>query len=154
MNFQKISRFILPVSVLLLGVWLVTRSSGPAPETVARQQAIQQFAPNGVAGDGDEGTAVPATQLSVPVTINLSEIPAGVLDPDNQLARLNRGEIDVFENDGIISRVEQNAMRVAAAELDASNQVQIAPSGPGLFAPTVGVSFDSIDYTECCGGRR
>lgn len=150
MFFRKLPRFVLPVSFILLGLWLVFRSSGPVPESVARQRAIQAFAPSGVPSD-EGGTAVPSAQLSLPVTINLSDIPAGVFDPDNQLSRWNQGEIDIFENDGIISRVEQHALRAVSENLAASDKVQLAPNGPGLFAPTVGVSFDSIDYTECCG---
>ena len=30
--------------------------------------------------------------------------------------------------------------------------MQLAPSGPGVLAPTGDTSFDSIDFTECCGG--
>ena len=150
MFVRKLPRFILPLSIILLGIWLVTRSSGPAPESVARQQAIQAFAPNGAERVGD--TAVPSAQLSEPVTVDLRTIPAGVFDPNNQLSRWNRGEIDIFENDSIVGSAQQAVLRAESASLEADEQIQVAQSGPGLLAPTVGVNFDSIDFTECCGG--
>ncbi len=151
MFFRKPSRIIPLLFIFFLGLWLLWQSSGPAPESVARQQAIQSFAPGDGTGNTG-GTPVPSEQLSVPVTVNLRDIPAGVFDPNNQLSRWNRGEIDIFENDGIISSVQQAAMRLESADLAPDAQVQVAQSGPGLSSPTVGTSFDSIDYTECCGG--
>ncbi len=149
MVFRKLPRFFLPLFIIFLGIWLLLQSAGPGPESVARQLAVQSFAPDGAANSG--GTPVPSGALAVPVTVNLRDIPAGVLDPDNQLARWNRGEIDIFENDGIISSAQMAALRAEAADLEPDAQVQVAQSGPGLAAPTVGVNFDSIDYTECCG---
>lgn len=149
MFFRKLPRLILPLSLFLLGLWLVIRSSGPAPESVARQQAIHSFAPSGSQNFSD--TLLPPEQVSLPVTVDLHDIPAGVYDPDNQLDRWMRGEIDIFENDGIISNEQQAAMRAESANLAPNAQIQLARSRPGLFAPTVGVNFDSIDYTECCG---
>jgi hypothetical protein len=147
---RKPFRFLLPLFIIFLGLWLILQSAGPAPESVARQQAIQSFAPSGAEKIG--GTPLPPGQLSIPVTVNLGDIPAGVFDPDNQLSRWNRGEIDISENDGIVSSAQQSALQAESAALAPNGQIQVAASGPGLFAPTVGVSFDSIDYTECCGG--
>ncbi len=100
MVFRKLPRLFLPLIIIFLGLWLLLQSAGPAPESVTRQLAVQSFAPGSAA---NSGTPVPSGELAVPVTVNLGDIPAGVLDPDNQLARWNRGEIDIFENDGIIS---------------------------------------------------
>ncbi len=149
MVVRKLFRLSLPLLVILLGFWLVTHRSEPAPESVARQQALRAFAPNGNATIG--GTPIPPGQLSEPVMVNLRDIPAGVIDPDNQLARWERGEIDIFENDSIVGGAEQAALRAESASLAPSEQIQLAQSDPGLSAPTVGVNFDSIDFTECCG---
>ena len=147
---RKLSHLVLPLFIILLGLWLVIRSSGPAPESVARQQAIRSFAPGST--ENSSGVPAPSGQLSAPVTVNLRDIPAGVFDPNNQLSRWNRGEIDIFENDSIIGSAQQAALRAESDSLVANEQIQVAQSGPGLLAPTVGVNFDSIDYTECCGG--
>jgi hypothetical protein len=148
MVFRKLPRFFLPLFIIFVGLWLILQSAGPQPESVARQLAVQSIAPGSAV---DSGTPAPAGELAVPVTVNLRDIPAGVLDPDNQLARWQRGEIDIFENDGIISSAQMAALRAESADLEPDAQIQVAQSGPGLAAPTVGVSFDSIDYTECCG---
>lgn len=150
MFIRKLFRLVLPISIIMLGFWFLLQSSGPAPESVARQQAIQSFAPNGA--ETVAGTPLAPGQLSEPVVVDLSAIPAGVFDPNNQLSRWNRGEIDIFENDGIISEVQMSALRADSAQLAPDAQIQLAESGPGLLAPAVGVGFDSIDYTECCGG--
>lgn len=145
----KIARFVILLVFVLLGLWLIVGTWQPAPETVARQQAIRAYAPGDV--DRVAGTAVPAAAVALPVTVDLRQIPAGVPDPDNQLARWQRGELDIFENDGIISSVQQAALRAEAAELPTSDQVHTGPAGPGASAPVVGIHFESISFTECCG---
>ena len=43
MFVSKISRVMLVVALLVLGVWLLSFSSGPGAETAARQQAIHRL---------------------------------------------------------------------------------------------------------------
>lgn len=150
MSFSKLSRVVLVAALLFLGAWLLSISSGPGAETAVRQQAIQSFAPAGVehAADAQAGQ----TNSASPVTVNLRDIPAGVRDHNSQLDRWQRGEIDLNEVEGIRGAAEMAAMQAQAMDLAPSANVQLASSGPSLAAPSSGTSFDSLDYTECCGG--
>ncbi len=148
---RKLLRVVLPLFVLAGGVWFIARSAEPASETVARQEAIQALAP---AASGSNRGVRPDGQTSSPIVVNLSDIPANVYDPDNQLDRWRRGEIDLDEADGIRSAAEMAALRQAALNLPPMTSAQSvqATEEIGANVPAANVSFDSIDYTECCGG--
>lgn len=150
MNWSKFGRLTLLLVVVITGLWLMMRRSGPIPETAVHQQAVQAFAPIGADRPNTEITT--ASGASSPTVVNLKDIPAGVYDPDNQFDRWKRGEIDLDEQDGIRSMPELAAMRAASANLAPSANINQAISAPELNAPTSGAKFDSIDYTECCGG--
>lgn len=151
MIFRKLPRIVLPIALLAVGIWLVGLASGPAPETASRQEALQAFAP--AAGDIVEAgnLAVPATQLAEPFAVNLRDVPVGLLDPNNQLARWERGELDLNEQDSIRSEAQLAELRAESAALLPSLAIQ-EPNGPNPLTPALGVNFDSMDYTECCGG--
>jgi len=149
---SRLARFLVIAALFASGVWLLLAAPrGPAPESASRQQALQAFAP--APASVESSAAVGVAQGKVPpVVVNLRDIPAGVYDPNNQLDRWRRGEIDLDEREGMRSAAELAQLKQASARLPASRNVQVAPDGPGLNAPTAGVGFDSIDYTECCGG--
>ena len=151
MIFRKLPRLVLPIALLAVGIWLVGLASGPAPETASRQEALQAFAP--AAGDIVEAgnLAIPATQLAEPFAVNLRDVPVGLLDPNNQLARWERGELDLKEQDSIRSEAQLAELRTESAALLPSLAIQ-EPTGPNPLTPALGVNFDSMDYTECCGG--
>ncbi len=148
---RKATRFSLLIGFILAGAWLLARPSGPAPETALRQQSLRQaLAP---AVRGAPGVAQPVTLEPItPVVIRAADIPANVYDTNNQYARWLRGEIDLDEWEYRRSRAEVAALQAEAQRLAPSAAVQRATSDPGLAAPTPGVSFDSLDVTECCGG--
>ena len=152
MNLAKVTRLVFLALCLSLGVWLITKSASPAIETAERQQAIQAFAPAPISADR-EVAQVTQGELSKPVVVNLRDIPAGVRDPNSQLDRWQRGEIDMDEIEGIRDAAVMAAMRAESLKLAPSANVQIAATnGPGLMAPAAGTGFASMDYTECCGG--
>ncbi|WP_420632036.1 DUF7594 domain-containing protein [Candidatus Leptofilum sp.] len=149
--FRKTPRIVVPLLLLLAGIWLVGQSTMPTPETANRQQAIQAFAPAS-AGIAENSNLSPATsQLAEPFTVNLRDVPAGVLDPNNQLHRWERGEIDLQEQDGIRGAAQLAELQAEAAELAPSLAIE-EPSGPNPLTPALGTNFDSMDYNECCGG--
>ncbi|MCB8925693.1 MAG: Ig-like domain-containing protein [Ardenticatenaceae bacterium] len=127
-------------------------SSGPGVETAVRQQAIQSFAPAGADVNAPIDVRSLQAGAAQPVVVNLRDIPAGVRDPNSQLDRWQRGEIDLDEVEGIRGAAEMAAMQARSLELEPSANVQIAASGPAMAAPASGTGFDSLDYTECCGG--
>ncbi len=137
--------------LLFAGIWLLSRASGPTPESLERQQAIQSFAPVDI-GNRDAVGEIVEQSASFPTTVNLADIPAGVYDPNNQYARWRRGEIDLQEEFSRLPESEMTLLQLEALELPTSANIQLAPTGPTLQAPTAGVSFDSIDFNECCGG--
>ncbi|MCB8976246.1 MAG: DNRLRE domain-containing protein [Ardenticatenaceae bacterium] len=149
--FRKLPRIILPLLLFGAGVWLISLTVSPTPESISRQQAIQAFAPAGSGSAAANAQDLPETQIAEPYSVNLRSIPAGQLDPDNQLARWQRGEIDLVEEEGIVSEADREALRTASAQLLPSEAIQ-EPNGPSPLTPALGVNFDSMDYTECCGG--
>lgn len=149
---NKLWRYVMLAGVLFLGVWLLSNLGSLAPESVSQQNAVQALAPAGAVSDVSEDSAGNVGGAVSPVVVNLADIPAGELDPNNQFDRWQRGEIDLDEIEGMRSAAELAAMREASLDLPASRNVDIATSGPGLLSPSSGVSFDSIDYNECCGG--
>lgn len=150
MLYRNLYRIILPLLLIGAGVWLVGLTVSPAPESASRQEAIQAFAPagSGIVEAGDQ--VVPVSQLAVPFSVNLRDVPAGQLDPDNQLARWERGEIDLVEQDNIVSAAQMAELREASSQLLPSQAIQ-EPNGPNPLTPSLGVNFDSMDYNECCG---
>ena len=152
MSISKIGRVLLVATLLCLGAWLLSVSSGPSAETAARQQAIQSFAPAGVDVNAPINVRPEQNGAAQPVVVNLRDIPAGVRDPNSQLDRWQRGEIDLEEIEGIRGAAEMAAMQARSLELAPSANVQLAASGPSIAAPSAGTGFTSMDYTECCGG--
>ena len=150
-SYKKLFRLGSILLLLLGGVWLLSLTSGPTPESLERQQAIQAFAPVDI-GDRDAVGEIVEQSISFPTTVNLADIPAGVYDPNNQYDRWQRGEIDLQEGFMRLPEAELALLQAAALEIPSSANVQLAPTGPGVLAPTSGISFDSIDFTECCGG--
>lgn len=146
---SKWVRVTVSLLVIMAGLWLVFSTSGPAAETIARQEAIQAFAP---INPDREGVSGPVSAVASPVVVNLKDIPAGVYDPNNQYDRWLRGEIDLDEVEGMRSSAELAALREAALKLEPSSSIDIAQNVFSPLAPALGVSFDGIDYNECCGG--
>ncbi len=149
-------RISLVVVLLIAGVWLVGRRAAPAAESAARQSAVLQAAPGGRAQVDPNAPPLPDMSMVEPTTVDLRTIPAGVYDPNNQYDRWQRGEIDLTENESIVSEAEAAALREAALKLPPSANIDdataVTANGPISGAPAAGVSFDSIYYNECCGG--
>ena len=149
-------RVSLVVVLLIAGVWLVGRQVAPAAESAARQDAVLQAAPGGRAQVDPNAPPLPEMFMVEPTTVDLRTIPAGVYDPNNQFDRWQRGEIDLTENESIVSEARAAELREEALRLPPSANIDdataVTANGPISGAPTAGVSFDSIYYNECCGG--
>ncbi|MCL4267672.1 MAG: hypothetical protein KJ069_31155, partial [Anaerolineae bacterium] len=148
-------RQLLPLGLLLLlltlGVWLIASPSRLQSEGQTRFTAVRAMAAAGVPSVGSTGQPV-SLEAITPVVVNLGDIPPNVYDPNNLYDRWLRGEADLDENEYRVSPQEVAALQQEALALAPSTAVQIAESGPGLRAPVLGVSFDSLDRSECCGG--
>ncbi len=139
MSLKKAFIFILIPGLLASAAMVLFTSPAASP---------QVFAPAVRDGAVDQA---PQEGPVRPVVVDLRDIPAGVYDPNNQYDRWRRGEIRLERGDSIIDRSKIEDMRVAAMNLPASSNITLAGAS-GLDAPTAGASFDSMDYTECCGG--
>ncbi len=139
MSLKKAFIFILIPGLLASAAMVLFTSPAASP---------QVFAPAVRDGAVDQA---PREGPVRPVVVDLRDIPAGVYDPNNQYDRWRRGEIRLERGDSIIDRSKIEDMRVAAMNLPASSNITLAGAS-GLDAPTAGASFDSMDYTECCGG--
>ncbi len=139
------------IVLLVAGIWLMSSPGNLGQETITRQNAIGALAPFST---NSSGADVVANDGPVsPVVVNLADIPVGVGDGNSQYERWLRGEIDLDEaNEGRATAVEAAALRDEAARLAPSSNVQLAESSPGLNAPTLLTSFDSLDINDCCGG--
>ncbi len=156
MSRRNVVSLVMVLVLGAVGIWLLGRPSGLTPESASRQQArLGALAPAGASG-AEPAPAAPSEQtegqLVEPVVVNLADIPAGVYDPNNQFDRWQRGELDLDENESIVSEAQAEALRAAALKLEPSANIQQAQSGPGLSAPVLGISFPSIDINGCCGG--
>ena len=152
MSASKARRLLLVLVLAILGTALLFMRSGPTTETVARQQALQSFAPVGASNDNADAQPAAGTEQVSPIVVNLADIPANVYDPNNQYDRWQRGEIDLAEHEGIVSAAALEAMQAESRKLPPAAGISQAVTGPGLNAPNAGISFASLDYTQCCGG--
>ena len=136
----RISRIVLVIGLIIGGVWLATRTARPALEGSARVQAVQLAAPGVRVAAGANNQPVPELAIAQPVTVDLSTIPAGVLDPNNQYDRWQRGEIDLLENENILPPAEMAALRHAAMNLPPSSRISPAAPADGVApnAPAAG----------------
>ncbi|GAB4145455.1 MAG: hypothetical protein Fur0021_02750 [Candidatus Promineifilaceae bacterium] len=147
MSFKKLIRISLPLLLLAAGALLILNAARPAQETAARQQAVLAAAPQ-----RDRVSEYPP-QLEqyapiTPVTVNMRDVPVGVYAESNLYDRWLRGEVDL-ENDFRVSEAVAAGLMADAQKLAPNSDVQIAQTG---FGPTPLIGFDSLDYTECCGG--
>ena len=152
MFHSKFARTTVLLFLIAAGFWLLVNTSvGPSSESPGRQAAVQRMASNGASSQIDTSSGS-GQGFAIPVEVNLQDIPANVYDPNNQYDRWQRGEIDLIEQDGIISQEERALLQAEALRLPASENINIAQDSPSPAAPAAGKKFDSIDITECCGG--
>ncbi|MCO5204182.1 MAG: hypothetical protein M9928_04090 [Anaerolineae bacterium] len=154
MNYSKLIRAGLLLAIVAAGIWLLSTAVSPAVELASRESAVQAFAPGitGSLSDQELSADQVAYSVSSPIVVNMSDIPTGVYDPDNQLARWQRGDLDMMENEGIRNSAEMAAMRAASEKLEPSTVLQRQALSVVPQAATAGVAFDSLDYNDCCGG--
>ena len=148
MTPRKAVRIAVPLLLLALGIFAIFNAVRPGQETVARQEALRELAPD---ADRDISQYPPQPEKYdpiSPVTVNMLDVPIGVYVENNQYERWLRGEIDI-ENESRVSEAAAARLQAEAMKMSPNNSVQIAQEG---FGPTPLLGFDSIDYANCCGG--
>ena len=148
---KSLTKLIILGAILTTGVWLAARPTAPAAESSARLAALRGLAPARPQGPTMAGPA-PEAGAVAPVTVDLSAVAAGANTDNGLRARWLRGEVDLSEDESILPPAEMAALREAALRLPASAAVQAPAAGElAPAAPTIGVNFQSIDYTQSGG---
>ena len=151
MNYKK-TYWAFGIVVVLLLAFAISASFWAKATPVADPILRLPLAPAGFYTSNVSQQTGSSTEAIEPVVVNLSDIPANVYDPNNLYDRWLRGEVDLREYDYRISEQEVLDKQVEAMALAPHENIQIAQSGPGLNAPVLGISFDSLDRADCCGG--
>ncbi len=145
----------VPVTAILLTLGACADNRSFELETPAPPSAAAARGSRAPAGGDWEGRSEPprlewqssvSYQADGPHPVDLSLVPAGVYDPNNKLDTGRFGG----RIDSPLPEEEQERLRQEALLLPPSFNVQ--QMAPGLAGPAAGASFDSIDFTECCGG--
>jgi len=148
----------------LTGVALITAllsacAGVPAPATQYNQDSTGTAMPGMQApvGPSSGNSGVPRLDWAEtlvydaagPYTVDLTAIPPRVFDPNNQLDRIGEtGRIEKPVSEEVAELMRQEAMLLPPDRR--FDQVQAV--GPEKLGPVMGVGFDSLDYTDCCGG--
>lgn len=148
MLFRRLLRVILPIIVLTIGFWLLLRPATISPENLTHHYAMQSVAPVQPNRPGNPWSG--NQQTADPVSVHLGQISPGVYDPNNQLDRWLRGEIDLEENNGMAGEAVLAALRQNALQLESNPAIQQNGSQP--LTAVIHQQFDSLDYNDCCGG--
>ncbi|MCH8196830.1 MAG: PKD domain-containing protein [Proteobacteria bacterium] len=90
-----------------------------------------------------------------PVVVDLASIAPGQFDPNNKYDRWLKGKVDFSKRNRIVSADKIKSLKAASRRMVPSFGVQDADDAGTAtepLAPSPAGGFDSIDYTECCGG--
>ncbi len=151
---------------LALVTALITACAGmPAPDGGKGSRSIDYMAlrgiqsptPPGTDGADTSGLAWAETIDYVadgPYPINLLDVPIGVYDPFNQLDN-NRGggRIESQISDELADLLREEALLIPPQKgMDSLLSSGLSEDAVQQLGPAAGVAFDSLDYTECCGG--
>jgi hypothetical protein len=153
MKTAHFKRILLLVVILASGIWLLGKPEQPKVESLQRTQALAALAPsvaggNSVVGSA-EGSGLTTLDPVYPVPIDFSTVvPDATPNGDSMYERWLSGDLDLAENDGLISADEKARLQTESLQMGPTPGVQIAESGPELRAPSVGVGFESMDYND------
>jgi hypothetical protein len=145
-------KIIIVLAVLILGLFSLLRPATLQPETALRNQTLRRsFSPAGSMANQTGGSSVEGGSYTYdpvsPFVVNFAHIDPDAPHTDTMYERWLRGEIDLDENESILSAAEVAELQAAAMRMGVTTGVQIAQSGPALNAPVpTGISFASIDY--------
>lgn len=164
MSTSKVFRIVVIMALFMAGAWLLFQSGDLAPETAARQGAVQLALAPGRQGSGTD-TAVDAGQENL-VTFGQSAAPAvvDVLTLPSQPAEVDRlkqayeaGLADLELNEGPVSDAAFLAMVEESKKQGVDLSIQNYNVGQELSQANAieplgvlnsGASFKSIDYTQ------
>ena len=161
----KVFRIILVLVVLLAGAWLLFQSGDLAPETAARQEAVQlalapgrQSSSSDAVADADLNYTIEHGQPVTPAIVDIRTLPSRAAEVDRLKQAYESGLADIEMNEGPVSdaaflamveesknqRVDRSVQNYVSVREQLNQTNEIAPLG--VINP--GASFKSIDYTQ------
>ena len=145
---HTLTKAVVILGLVAVGVWLIARSGAPAPESTARQAALAAFAPGRPLAPRNDVAPAPESGVATPVTVELAAIPTGV-NPENTLyARWQRGEVDLTEEESLLPPAEVAARQERALSLPPMTAPAALLTGQ---APVPGAGWPSLDYNDGSG---
>jgi hypothetical protein len=154
---KSMKKSLIVLVILLAGVLLLQLPANLQPETGFRQRVLRQsFAPSFSNFNLADGTSVEGAAYFYdpvyPLVVDFAEVDPNAEHIDSMYERWLRGEIDLDENESILSAAEVAELQLIAMRSGVTPDVQIAESGPDRNAPIpAGINFDSIDYNSSGG---
>ena len=127
---KKYIRFVFVLCICLGGIWFLTRSSSPTPDSLLRQQAMQSLAPgNRQGGDGvvvEEGVQIWRKTAVFPTTVNLADIPSRPSPVDKLQQQYLDGKVDLAEQERPVSESLFQTM-VAVRKFEVFSELDLSP---------------------------
>lgn len=150
----------LALVLLFAGGWLLFRTAGLAPETTARQEAVQlALAPGRISANNGEVIGLTAVGEDItlvrgdavrPAIVNMQDVPSGPATEDRMKKEYEEGLMDIEVNEGPVSDAAYEALLKESAAQPVDRTVQ--NYDPNVQLPlgifTSGASFKAIDYTQ------
>ena len=140
---------LFTLTILLTGTWWILSGQIEPGE----QEVAAGSAPAGMERPGFIEPAAPGPVE--PVVVDLASIAPGQFDPNNKYDRWLKGKVDFSKRNRIVSADKIKSLKAASRRMVPSFGVQDADDAGTAtepLAPSPAGGFDSIDYTECCGG--
>lgn len=159
MKTSLAGKIVVIAIIGIVGIILLVQSAPPAPETIARHEAVQSaLAPNRQGNGGANSPAeadAPAIVYGEPVSpaqVNIQSVPSHAAAVDEMRRAYEAGEIDLDANEGPVSEALFQALLEESAQQGVDPTVQNYNAPNSLNSPdgtlNPGASFKAIDYTQ------
>ncbi len=157
MTLRTLSRILVVLALVVLGVWLIGGTGRLTSETSLRQRAIQGFGPAGrpartavdAASDGD-GAGMVTGISAVPSVVTFVNGPAPV--PGKYLESYLRGEFDLEDHvENIYTEAEIQRLIERSLARGVDRDVQIAETTDTGLLVNIPVNFLGLRYSNTIG---
>ncbi len=153
MNLRRAISILAPLTLLLVGYRVFASPAVRGIELTFRERTVIKDSGTDISRAAQFGSDdLPQTiihEAVEPVAVDLRNLPTDSLQDEGQSGQRLAGQIDL-EVKSILTRDEIAQLQAQALEFQPDRDIQEMRSGPGLLAPVIGTSFDSLDSNECC----
>ena len=157
---SRILRFTVLIILVVTGSWLLFQSGDLTPESVSRQEAVQNaLAPGGIRSgsgqivDNDQTGVMVYGEPVTPAVVDIRTLPSRAAEVDLLKEAYEAGTIDLGINEGPVSDALFEAMVAESSKQGIDRSVQNYQESQrngaeALTALGLGVGFKAIDYTQ------